>query len=102
MEIPASPRKLRVLLHVSVGLCISWRCLLGEDEGGEPREHGAQLGGVAPGHVAAAAHVEGAERGRAVRDERLERARSGLEQAVYGEQLETAALRHGDDALVTD
>ena len=94
MEITATLRpELRV--HVSVSaysLGISWRSLLGEDEGGEPREYGAQLGGVAPGHVAAAAHVEGAERGRAVRDERLERARSGLEEAVYGEQLEPAAL----------
>eukprot|EP00964_Phaeocystis_antarctica_P003170 scaffold1691_cov80-Phaeocystis_antarctica.AAC.4 len=76
-------------------------CLLGEDECGELREYCAQLGGLAPRHVHAAAHVEGAERGRAVRDERVERARAGLEEAVYGEQLEPAAHRHGDHALVT-
>jgi hypothetical protein len=35
--------------------------------------------------VHAAAHVEGAERGRAVRDKCVERERSGTEEAVYGE-----------------
>ena len=61
----------------------------------------SSAGSLAPGHVHTAAHVEGAERGRAVRDERVERARAGLEEAVYGEQLEPAARRHGDHTLIT-
>ena len=63
---PLAEHTEQVLPKFGARLCISWRCLLGEDEGGEPRQYGAQLGGLAPGHVAAAAHVEGAERGRAV------------------------------------
>ena len=35
----------------------------------QPRQRGAQLGGIARWHVAAAAHVERAQRGGAVGDE---------------------------------